>query len=145
MKRLLPYKKLLIAKRSKKETSVISLFNKFNQKPKELPFNSFAEYYIGADVEAKGDCQTDQDIFIDGRFNGKITTSGLVELAKNSMVSADISARTAIFEGHFSGKAVISEELRLTSCAAVKGKLDTMNLIVDKGAVLIADVKMGRN
>ncbi len=61
------------------------------------------------------------------------------------MVNADISARTAIFEGHFNGEAVIGEELRLTSCAAVKGKIDTMNLIVDKGAILIANVKMGQN
>lgn len=114
----------------------------FKKKTSELPFNSFAEYYIGAEVTASGTCKTDQDVFVDGRFHGEITTTGLIELAKNSTVKADISARTAILEGDYTGKATVTDELHITSCANVSGNLHTTNLIVDRGALLKAKVSM---
>lgn len=111
----------------------------------QLPFNNFAEYYIGADVTATGTCQTDQDIFVDGTYHGQLNTSGLVELAKNSHVKADISARTAIIEGSFEGNAKADDELKITSCATVHGKLATANLMVDKGAIVQAHISMERS
>jgi len=120
-------------------------FKFINRKKAELPYNSFAEYYIGPEVDVRGDCQTDQDIYIDGKFNGSIDTSGLIELAKNSKVKADIKARTAIIEGHYSGKAIVSDELHITSCSTVKGNLQAPNLIIDKGAIVNSSITMERN
>lgn len=120
------------------------MFSLFKKPSQELAFNSFAEYYIGADVKANGSFNTDQDIYIDGIFGGTIKTTGLIELAKNSTVKADISARTAIIEGHYIGDAKISDELRITSCATVKGNVESQNIIVDKGAILQAKIKMER-
>ncbi len=120
------------------------MFSIFRKKSQELPFNSFAEYYIGSDVKVNGEFKTDQDIYIDGEFGGKITTTGLVELAKNSSVRANILARTAIFEGEYSGKCVISDELHVTSCATLVGNIKTQNLMVDKGAIIKADIQMER-
>ncbi|MBA3679336.1 polymer-forming cytoskeletal protein [Candidatus Saccharibacteria bacterium] len=116
----------------------------FKKKPSDLPFNSFAEYYIGVEVVAAGSCTTDQDVFIDGQFHGDISTTGLIELAKNSHVKADISARTAIIEGDYSGNVKTIDELHITSCANVEGSLETTNLIVDKGAIMKAKIKMRR-
>lgn len=116
-----------------------------SKKQAELPYNTFAEYYIGPEVEASGNCKTDQDIYIDGTFKGSIDTSGLIELAKNSKVDADIKARTAIFEGVYNGKAIISDELHATSCSTLSGNLNAPNIIVDKGAILNAKVGMERN
>lgn len=118
--------------------------NLFKKKPLTIPFNNFAEYYIGAEVTASGNCKTDQDVYIDGRFHGEIKTTGLIELAKNSKIEADIDARTAIIEGEFAGNAKVLDELHITSCATVKGTLQTTNYIVDKGAVVNARTKMER-
>ncbi len=121
------------------------IFKFINRNRTELPFNNFAEYYIGPDVEVKGDCKTDQDIYIDGKFIGSIDTSGLIELAKNSKINADIKARTAIIEGTYSGNAIVSDELHLTSCSTANGNLHAPNLIIDKGAIVNAKIKMERN
>ena len=120
-------------------------FIKKQKKQTELPYNTFAEYYIGPEVEASGDCKTDQDIYIDGTFKGSIDTSGLVELAKNSKVDASIKARTTIIEGVYNGEANILDELHITSCSTVGGSLSSPNLIVDKGAILNAKIGMERN
>ncbi len=120
-------------------------FRFIKSKQSELPYNTFAEYYIGPEVDAIGDCKTDQDIYIDGNFKGTINTTGLVELAKNSKVSADIKARTAIIEGVFNGNAQISDELHATSCSTLYGNLEAANIIVDKGSILKAKVSMERN
>ncbi len=120
-------------------------FKFINRKKTALPYNSFAEYYIGPEVDVKGDCQTDQDIYIDGTFKGSIDTSGLIELAKNSKVNADIKARTAIIESYYSGKAVVSDELHITSCSTVNGNLQAPNLIIDKGAIVNSKITMERN
>lgn len=114
----------------------------FKKKSSDLPFNNFAEYYIGAEVTATGECKTDQDVFIDGNFSGEVSTTGLIELAKNSVVKANINSRTAIIEGEYTGKATVSDELHITSCATVSGSIDTSNLIVDKGALLKTKVSM---
>ena len=120
-------------------------FIKKRKKQTELPYNTFAEYYIGPEVQASGDCKTDQDIYIDGTFKGSIDTSGLVELAKNSKVNANIKARTTIIEGVYSGEANILDELHITSCSTVGGSLSSPNLIVDKGAIVNAKIGMERN
>jgi len=116
----------------------------FKKKSPEIPFNNFAEYYIGAEVTASGKCKTDQDVYIDGKFHGEISTTGLVELAKNSKVEADIDARSAIIEGDYTGNAKVLDELHITSCATVQGTLQTTNFIVDRGAVVSARTKMER-
>lgn len=120
-------------------------FKFIKKKRSELPFNTFAEYYIGPEVEARGECKTDQDIYIDGVFKGSIDTSGLIELAKNSKIDANIKARTAIIEGYYKGEAVVSDELHITSCSTANGTLHTPNLIVDKGAIVNAKIDMERN
>lgn len=117
----------------------------FKKRSTKLPFSNFAEYYIGADVIATGTCRTDQDVYIDGQYDGQLHTTGLIELAKNSNINADITARTAIIEGSFKGNAVVSDELRISSCATIKGKLSTANLIVDKGAILQTQIMMEKN
>jgi len=117
----------------------------FKKKPAELPFDHFAEYYIGADVVGRGSCQTDQDIYIDGTFDGEIKTTGLIELAKNSVVTADIDARTAIIEGKYKGNITTLDELHIKSCSTVSGKLQAPNLIIDKGAIVNSAIKMERN
>jgi cytoskeletal protein CcmA (bactofilin family) len=118
------------------------MLNIFKRKSLSIPFNNFAEYYIGAEVSASGSCKTDQDVYVDGRFHGEIITTGLVELATNSKVSADVQARTAIIQGNYQGNAKILDELHVASSADVKGSLQTSNLIVDKGAVITARIKM---
>lgn len=117
----------------------------FKKKKNKLAHNNFAEYYIGPEVEAKGHCKTDQDIYIDGVFKGSIDTTGLIELAKNSRTQANIRSRTAIIEGFYNGEAIISDEIHITSCSTTSGKLDAPNLIIDKGAIVNAKITMERN
>lgn len=93
---------------------------------------------------ANGDCKTDQDIYIDGKFEGSLHTSGLIELAKNSRVKAKLTARTAIFEGSYEGQATIEDELHIASCATANGSLATINVVIDKGAIVNATIKMER-
>ncbi len=110
-----------------------------------IPYNDFAEYYIGSEAIVKGNFKTDQDIFIDGKYQGNINTTGVVELAKNSKVNAKIRARSTVIEGFFEGNVVSSEELRITSCATVNGELETSNLIVEKNAIINSNIKMLRS
>ena len=143
MKKQFRFKKPSTVKKSNPKSNM--LFKLINKNKSELPFNNFAEYYIGPDVEVNGECKTDQDIYIDGKFKGSIDTSGLIELAKNSKINADIKARTAIIEGNYSGNAIVSDELHLTSCSTANGNLNAPNLIIDKGAIVNAKIKMERN
>ncbi len=112
---------------------------------KQLPFKNFAEYYIGANVHVKGNCSTDQDMFVDGDFRGEITTTGLLELSNNSKVNADISARSAIFEGLYKGHASITDEVKIAGCADVSGTIEYEALSVQKGAIINAKLTMRQN
>ncbi|MEI8072563.1 MAG: polymer-forming cytoskeletal protein [Candidatus Saccharibacteria bacterium] len=119
------------------------MFNlKIKSKNNVTPFNNFAEFYIGSEVSVAGNCKTDQDVFIDGKFNGSIRTTGLVELSKNCKVEADIDARSAILEGSYKGDISTSDETHITSCANVSGSITSRDIVVDKGAVINANISM---
>lgn len=121
------------------------MFDWFKKNKSTLPYNDFAEYYIGAGINLSGDFKTDQDIYIDGKFTGSIITSGLVELAKNSSVKANIKSRSVVLEGFFEGSALAQEELRVSSCATVSGNLEATSLVIEKNAVVNSNIKMARN
>lgn len=109
---------------------------------KHLGVDSYAEYFIGAEVTMQGKLSASTDIFIDGRVSGELETTGLIELGKNSQIEANITARTALFEGTFSGSASLAEEAVIRSCAQVSGQIESGNIQIERGALVNAKIKV---
>lgn len=97
--------------------------------------------YIGAGVEAQGEITTEDDIFIDSKFKGQISSEGAVDIGKNCRFSGNISARTIIIEGIVQSNAVANDTLLILNSAEFTGTAEARSLTVEKGAAINAKLK----
>ncbi|MDP4038830.1 MAG: polymer-forming cytoskeletal protein [bacterium] len=114
----------------------------FKLKPKSITdFSLTANFFIGHDVNVEGLIKTEDDIYIDGNLNGEIEAEGLVEIAKNANVRADIRARALIIEGKFKGKSIVKEEVVIIRGAVTSGEIEANEVELEKGAIFNGQIK----
>lgn len=111
----------------------------FSKKPAENPrphtdrrVSSGTFSVIGADVVIKGDIAASADLHIDGRVDGDIACSKLVQ-GENSSVSGAIVAESARLAGHVNGSISVSQ-LVVLSTAKIDGDVHYDALTIEQGA-----------
>ena len=92
--------------------------------------------YIGSEVTAKGDIESEEDIFIDGNYQGVIITTGTIEIGKNANLNGSISARSAVLEGIMKADVMADDSLHVSGCCQIQGKIVSKNISIDPGAII---------
>lgn len=87
---------------------------------------------IGADVVIKGDIQATADLHVDGKVEGDIACSALVQ-GESSSISGQISAETARLAGHVNGS-INARELIVLKTAQIEGDVHYDALTIEQGA-----------
>ncbi len=96
----------------------------------------YSGVFIGPEVTASGDINTEEDIFIDGNYKGNIQTLGAVELGKNSSFTGAIEARSTVVEGIAKANIKANDSLQISGCGQLQGMIESKNISVDPGAVI---------
>lgn len=104
-----------------------------------------AEYYFGPGLHVRGTIQTDNDIYLDCNFAGKLITEGLIEIDVNARAKAEVSARTLLLHGELKGPAQVRERAVLAGNASYEGDLQASVLEVQPGAQLKGQVRAEAN
>ena len=99
---------------------------------------------IAAHTKFKGEIDTDTHFRIDGTFEGDLKTTGKVVVGRTGEILGSLTAEYADFEGSFSGTLNVTGVLTLKSTAKIEGEVTVENLIVESGAMLNAQCKMGK-
>ena len=92
---------------------------------------------LGSDVEFKGSLKFEDDLRINGRFQGDLASSGTVHVGPQGDVKAEISVGSAVVEGKVEGNITASERVELRSSAHMIGDIKASKLIVEEGVVFI--------
>ena len=87
----------------------------------------------GTTVE--GTVNTESDIRIDGKMDGRLTSKGKVIIGPSGEVTGDIECQNAMIEGQFSGNLVVHELLQVKETAKVEGDVRTKKLVVQSGSI----------
>src|SRR4051812_26013480 len=87
---------------------------------------------LGPDANFKGELTFEKGMRLQGRFEGKITTSGRVHVAKEAKMMADVEAGGIIVEGEIQGNLSASDRIELKSSARYEGDLRASKLIVEE-------------
>ena len=87
---------------------------------------------IGTDVVITGDIRAAVDLHIDGRVEGDIACTGLVQ-GESSHIKGQIEARSARLAGHIEG-AVHAGELVIEASARIAGDISYESISVAPGA-----------
>ncbi len=99
---------------------------------------------IGADAKFKGELVFDKGVRIEGSFDGRIASKGMLHIAEGASVTADVEAANVKVEGECKGNVLVSEKLHLLATAKVEGDLRTNRLEIADGAIFIGNVVVGQ-
>jgi len=99
--------------------------------------------FIDQGSEFEGKLSFKNTVRIDGSFKGEISSENTLIVGEPGVVEATIHSRTVIVSGEVAGDIVASERLVLHKTARVTGDVKTPKLVVEDGAELEGNIRMG--
>ena len=92
--------------------------------------------FLGKDASFKGELSFKGTLCIDGKFEGQITTSDTLIIAKEGIIEANILAGTVICEGLVKGNIIASTKVELRPNSNIIGDIQSPALTIEVGARL---------
>ena len=98
---------------------------------------------IGPKTFIKGKINGDDDLVIQGRFEGTVNLpKNRVQIAEGSDVKADVKARSIEVDGHVRGKLTGISDVVVRASGRIEGDLAAPRIKVDAGAQIDGSVDM---
>ncbi|MEM8738442.1 MAG: polymer-forming cytoskeletal protein [Planctomycetota bacterium] len=89
---------------------------------------------IGADSYFKGEMSLERTAKIIGRFDGKISGKGELQVAQSAACKADIESAVANIDGTIEGNITAKDAVKLTANGKVKGDITATKMTMAEGA-----------
>ena len=110
-----------------------------------LPISSKATACVSQGIKIKGEVNGDEDLFVDGQIEGKITLGkAVMTIGPNATVKADITAREVVVRGRVQGKLIGAERIQIWSTARISGDLKADRIAIEEGAELHGNIEVGK-
>ena len=97
---------------------------------------------IGAKARFVGQITGDEDILIQGRFEGDIKVNRGITVAPSGEVKGDIHGRSVVVGGRVHGEVRADERAELLASASVQGNVNAPKVVIAEGAQLQGNVAM---
>jgi cytoskeletal protein CcmA (bactofilin family) len=98
---------------------------------------------IGKSVVIRGELSGNEDLYIDGDFEGAITLKeSRLTIGPNARIKADISVRDIVVFGHLTGNVQASGRVDLRQSAIVSGDILAGRLSIEESAILKGRVEL---
>lgn len=89
---------------------------------------------IGADSYFKGELEFDKTARIIGRFDGKITGKGELQVTQSAALKADVDSAVANIDGSVEGNITAKDAVKLNANGKVKGDITASRMVMAEGA-----------
>ncbi len=99
--------------------------------------------FIDQGSEFSGKLSFKDTVRIDGSFEGEIASENTLIVGETGRIQANIQSETVIVSGEVRGDIHATRQLTVHKTARVYGNLRTPSLVVEEGAYLSGNVKMG--
>jgi len=115
-----------------------------NQRPRAstADYKAFApqrsgKHVLSNDVVIIGTIKFQNELLIDGKFEGEIIADGVLTVGENANIRADIRTKSITIYGKVHGDVTVSERCELKSQCRLEGDLKAARLIIEEGATFI--------
>ncbi len=98
---------------------------------------------LSSDVEIKGSVKFTNDLVIDGKIEGNISSDGNLTIGENARIKAEISTATIIVYGKVHGNLTASDRVELKASAEVVGDIKAKTLSIEAGAIFVGKSTVG--
>ncbi len=92
---------------------------------------------LSADVEIKGSIKFLNDLIVDGKVEGEITSTGILTVGENAEIRGEIRTKSATVYGKVHGNITVEERCELKSRAVLQGDLKAARLVIEEGATFV--------
>lgn len=119
---------------------------KKSKQPTAVPLESPEEInkiaYLGKDLNIKGVISGQDDIRIDGKFEGDLKLKGKLDIQQSAKIKGSAVAKTMYVKGTVEGKLAAGSKMIIDHSAKIEGKLFTPVISVVEGAQFNGELKM---
>ena len=98
---------------------------------------------IGPDTIIKGEIQFESAAKILGKFEGKLTAKGELQVGQGAQCKATVDGNVIIIDGEIEGNVTARERAKLNTSAKVIGDITAKTLIVAEGATFTGKCQVG--
>jgi cytoskeletal protein CcmA (bactofilin family) len=99
--------------------------------------------FIDQGSEFEGKLSFKDTVRIDGRFRGEISSENTLIVGESGEIEATIQSNTIAISGSVVGDVVAKQKVVIHKTGSVEGNIETPLLVVEEGARLIGQLKMG--
>jgi cytoskeletal protein CcmA (bactofilin family) len=111
--------------------------------PRSQPPPAKERALIGPSIEIKGSLSGDEDLFVEGRVEGKIELAQhSVTIGTSGRIKADIRGRTIVVMGEVEGNLDGSEQIILRQSSKVRGNLVAPRVSLEDGSDFKGNIDM---
>jgi cytoskeletal protein CcmA (bactofilin family) len=100
---------------------------------------------LSSDVEIKGSLKFSNDLIIDGRIEGEVTSDGSLTVGENAVVQGEIRTKSVVLFGRVQGNITVSERCELKSSAVLEGDVVAGTLAIEEGATFMGKSSVGKS
>jgi cytoskeletal protein CcmA (bactofilin family) len=98
---------------------------------------------LSSDVEIKGTVKFTNDLVVDGKIEGEITSDGNLTIGENARIRAEVKTGTVIVYGKVHGNLTATERVELKASAEVVGDIRAKTLSIEAGAIFVGKSTVG--
>jgi cytoskeletal protein CcmA (bactofilin family) len=100
---------------------------------------------LSSDVEIKGSLKFQNELTIDGKIEGEITSTGVLTVGENAEIKGEIKTKSVTVLGKVHGNITVEERCELKAHAALYGDLKATRLIIEEGATFVGKSEVTPN
>jgi cytoskeletal protein CcmA (bactofilin family) len=97
---------------------------------------------IGPELTIQGDLTSEDDVRVEGRVEGRVTTRGVVEVGPGGEVTSDVTGRTVNVAGTVAASVTATERVDLLAGGRLVGDVKAPRLTIADGATFRGKVDM---
>lgn len=111
------------------------------QRPQPTPAAS--RNVLSSDVDIKGTVKFTNDLVVDGKIEGEISSEGNLTVGENARLKAEIKTATVVIYGKVHGNITASDRVELKASAEVVGDIKAKTLTIEAGAIIVGKSTVG--
>ncbi len=101
---------------------------------------------LASDVDIKGSIRFQQDLSIDGKVEGEISSpNGILVVGQNAELRGEIKTKSVTVYGRVHGNITVDERCELKANAQLHGDLKAARLVIEEGATFVGKSEVTPN
>ncbi|QQL45974.1 bactofilin family protein [Sulfuriroseicoccus oceanibius] len=98
---------------------------------------------LSNDVEIKGSLKFSNDLVIDGKIEGEISSDGSLTIGENAHIKGEVAVKAVTVFGKVEGNITVTERCELKSNSELLGDVKARTLAIEEGATFLGKSIVG--